>query len=350
MKVYYYHTIDTKRVYTDWQEGRFPGHFLYGATHLPKYGIDVVFHRPIRPRRRWMLTLHTAWCILTCRERFDTIYATTFRGIEILIFLRALGLYRKPIFVWHHQPIRQAKNPLRECIARLFYRGMDHLFFFSDKLLNNSLRSPKARKDRMSVARWGADLDYYDRLATQFDITNRHGFISTGRELRDIPTLVTAFNNAGQALDIYICKRYLGDDYEQQLRELQLMPNVKVHFVEGMVHQEMSHLVNRAQCVVVCCHASDYTVGLTTIVEALALGLPLVYTYNPQMPVDIEKTGCGIAVDVADARGWEHAINYLATHPSVAHEMGKRGRQIAEQQLNLENCANDVANVLLRHF
>ena len=199
MKVYYYHTIDTVQVYADWQAGRFPGHFLYGATHLPKYGIDVVFHRPIRPRYRWMLTLHTAWRILTCRTRFDAIYATTFRGMEILISLRALRLYRKPIFVWHHQPVRRAKNPLREFVARLFYRGMDHLFFFSDQLLTDSLRSSKAQQARMSVARWGADLDYYDRLTAQFGTADRRGFISTGRELRDMPTLVTAFNSAGQS-------------------------------------------------------------------------------------------------------------------------------------------------------
>lgn len=350
MKVYYYHTIDTVQVYADWQAGRFPGHFLYGATHLPKYGIDVVFHRPVRPRYRWMLTLHTAWRILTCRTRFDAIYATTFRGMEILIFLRALRLYRKPIFVWHHQPVRRAKNPLREFVARLFYRGMDHLFFFSDQLLTDSLRSSKAQQARMSVARWGADLDYYDRLTAQFGTADRRGFISTGRELRDMPTLVMAFNSAGQPLDIYICRHYLGDNYEQQFRAMRLEPNVKVHFVEGMVHREMSCLVNRAQCVVVCCHASDYTVGLTTVVEALALGLPLICTRNPQIPINIENAGCGIVVDVADTGGWERAVSYLATHPSVAQEMGKRSRQIAEQCLNLENCAEDVARILKREI
>ena len=109
MKIYYYHTVDIREMYDGWRNGSFPGHFLYGATHLPKLGIDVIRHQPIRPRQRWKLSLHTAWKVLTCRERYDALYATTFRGLEIIIFLRALGLYRHPVVVWHHQPVVRAK-------------------------------------------------------------------------------------------------------------------------------------------------------------------------------------------------------------------------------------------------
>ncbi len=45
MKVYFYHTQDIQRIMREWGEGRFPGHYLYGATQLGDHGIDVVFHR-----------------------------------------------------------------------------------------------------------------------------------------------------------------------------------------------------------------------------------------------------------------------------------------------------------------
>ena len=186
MKVYYYHTIDIRNVYQQWQRGTFPGHFLYGATHLPDYGIDVVMHQPIRPKQRWKLSLHTAFKILTCHEHYDAIYATTFRGLEIIIFLRALGIFRHPVCVWHHQPIVKAKNRSREIIARLFYKGIDEMFFFSDKIVRDSLCSVKARPECMHVVRWGADLKYYDALLDGFDKGLRSGFISTGKEMRDM--------------------------------------------------------------------------------------------------------------------------------------------------------------------
>ena len=155
MKVYFYHTQDTERILNEWKEGLYPGHLLYGATHLPKYGVEVIPHlyKPFYDHRL-KLTLLTAWRILTCGKKYDALYATSFRGIEGLIFLRALGLYRKPIVIWHHQPIVEAKGWLRERVSRLFYRGIDHMFFFSQQLVDESLKATKAQKERMQVVPW----------------------------------------------------------------------------------------------------------------------------------------------------------------------------------------------------
>lgn len=363
MKVYYYHTTDIQTILGGWRQGMYPGHFLYGATHLEKHGIGVVWHKFRFWRRRWQQSLYVAWRVLTCREHFDAVYATTFRGLEIIVFLRALGIYRKPVYVWHHQPVVTAKSQLRELVARVFYRGLDEMFFFSQKIIDDSLRSAKARRERMHVARWGADLDYYDRLlldacscpsqaAVQAldDIwKRRRGFISTGKEMRDMPTLAEAFRRTEAPLDIYICHAYGGTDYHQLFSRLPLGGNTHVHFIEGLAHRDMSLKVNAAACVVICCKETNYTVGLTTVVEALALGIPLICSRNPQMPVDIDKVGCGITVDYGDVEGWEKAIRFMADHPEQAAEMGRRGREYAQRELNLENCAEDVARVIMEH-
>lgn len=347
MKVYYYHTVDAYRVYDEWSKGLFPGHFLYGATHLREHGIDVVLHKVAPTRRRWLITLASAWRILTCREHFDAIYATTFRGLEIIIFLRALGLYRHPVCVWHHQPVVRAKSALREMIARMFYRGIDEMFFFSRKIENDSMHSVKTRPGHTHIVRWGADMDYYRQLETQHPVADRHGFISTGKEMRDMPTLVNAFNRTNAPLDIYVCESYNGFSYSELFRSLGVHDNVKVHYICGAVHREMSMKVNGAACVVICCRKTNYTVGLTTVVEALALGIPVICSRNPQMPMDIDNEGCGITVEYGDVDGWEKAIRYIVTHPAEAAAMGEKGRKLAEGVYNLENCATDVADVLL---
>ncbi len=347
MKVYYYHTTDIQTILNGWRQGTYPGHFLYGATHLEAEGIGVVWHKFRFFPRRWQQSLYVAWRVLTCREHFDAIYATTFRGLEIIVFLRALGLYRKPLFVWHHQPVVRAKSWVRECVARLFYRGLDEMFFFSQKIINDSLLSCKARPECLHVARWGADLDYYDRLLRLSSVqTHRHGFISTGKEMRDMPTLVHAFRSADAPLDIYICHAYGGTDYEKLFSELGTGPRTHVHFIEGLAHNAMARKVNDAACVVICSKQTNYTVGLTTVVEALALGIPLICSRNPQMPVDIDTGGYGITVDYYDEAGWLSAVRYMVEHPAEAAEMGRRGRAYAERALNLENCAADVAAVI----
>ena len=141
MRVYFYHTQDTARIVREWKEGIFPAHFLYGALQLEQYGIDVIWHDQIHVYKRVQDTLKASWKILTCKQSYDILYATHTRGIEPIILLHALGLYRKKIVVWHHQPIVKVKNWFRETLARLFYKGMDHMIFFSDKLMQDSLKS-----------------------------------------------------------------------------------------------------------------------------------------------------------------------------------------------------------------
>ena len=291
------------------------------------------------------MMLRNAWQVLTCREHFDAIYATHYRGLELIVLLRALGLYRKPMIIWHHQPIVTPRSKWREWLGRVFYRGFDRMFFFSQKLIDDSLHSPKARPDRMVLGHWGADLDFYDRVMDGGD-GRRHGFVSTGKELRDMPTLVEAFNKSGADLDIYVGRDIGGVCYESVFSKLTMESNVRLHFTERLIPYELSLKVNRAECVVICCERTKYTVGLTTVVEALALGLPMVCSRNPQIPVDLDTEGCGISVPYYDVEGWERAIGYISSHPDEAREMGCRGRRLAERLYNDRRCAREVAQVI----
>lgn len=337
--VYFYHTQDTVRIVREWKEGKFPAHFLYGALQLPQYGFDVIWHDQIHVYKRVQDTVKATWKILTCRRHYDTLYATHTRGIEPIILLHAIGLYRKRIVVWHHQPIVKAGNCLREALARLYYKGMDHMIFFSEKLIQDSLKSSKADPARMSMVHWGADLAFYDSL--QPDGKSPCPFISTGKELRDYRTLTEAFNNTGQPLTLYTAK-----EQREAFRNLEVKKNIDLHFGTRLMPYELSLLVAQSDCVCICCQPSDYTVGLTTVVEAMALGKPVLCTRNLQMPMDLEAEGCGIWLEPYDREGWERAICYITEHPREAREMGRRGRLLAEKYYNVEQCAREVAPLL----
>lgn len=337
--VYFYHTQDTVRIVREWKEGKFPAHFLYGALQLEQYGFEVIWHDQSHLYKRVRDTLKATWKILTCCKQYDILYATHTRGIEPIILLHAIGLYRKKIVVWHHQPIVKAKSHLRETMARLFYKGMDHMIFFSDKLIQDSLKSEKADPARMSMIHWGADLTFYDSLPRPLQ---RKGFISTGKELRDYKTLTEAFNNTGLPLTLFTQKQQEG-----LFTDLEIKDNIDLRFGERLMPYEIALLVAQSQCVCICCKQSNYTVGLTTVVEALALGLPILCTRNPQMPMDLETEGCGIYLEPYDREGWERAIRYIAEHPEEAREMGRKGRLLAEKYYNVEQCAKEVSHLLL---
>ena len=357
--VYFYHTQDTERIVREWKQGTFPSHFLYGALQLQDYGFDIVWHHQKHTYKRMRDMLVATWKVLTCRKPYDVLYATHTLGIEPFILLRALGLYRHPIIVWHHQPIVKAKNPLREALARLFYRGMDHMIFFSEKLIQDSLLSEKADPKRMSMVHWGADLEYYSPLLAP-PLGESHerygsedkstppkgerggGFISTGKELRDYETLLKAFRDTGLPLTLYVEKKR-----QAYFESLSLLgPNIDIHYGDRPIPHEIALHVAKSRCVCICCQESNYTVGLTTVVEALALGLPILCTRNSQMPMDIESSGCGFWIEPKDVEGWKEKLLYIATHPEEAEAMGKRGRALAEQYYNAKQCGEEVAELI----
>ena len=161
-----------------------------------------------------------------------------------------------------------------------------------------------------------------------------------------MPTLIQAFNETKASLDIYICTVCGTINYRNLFRTLSLESNIQLHWAEGMTQGEICRHVNTAACVVICCEATNYTVGLTTLVEAWGLGIPVICTHNPQMPVDIEKEGCGLTVPYGDVDAWKRAIEYICTHKEEALEMGRKGRSLAEKCYNLRQCTQDVSAVL----
>ena len=374
MKVYFYHTQNIQYCLRRMAEGEFPSHFLYGACHLADNGIDVVYHRsPKHELSRLKTALYTAWRVLTCREHYDALYATHYKGLELVVLLRALGLFRKPIIVWHHQPIVKSKSRLRELLGRFFYKGFDRLIFFSQKLVDDSLKAPKADPRKLVVGHWGADLAFYDKIKAELKaeqispshpltlspshqndsqlstLNSQLDFIATGKEQRDQPTLIEAFNRTGRHLILYIGinpNPNVPNPNLEAVERCEPADNIDVVKICGLLPYEIAREVAKADCVVICCHRTRYTAGLTTVVEALALGLPIICSRNPQIPVDFDRLGCGISVEYGDVEGWQRAVEYIATHPDEARLMGERGRALAEQMFNDERCAKEVAEVI----
>lgn len=356
MKAYFYHTQDIQYCLSRMDKGEFPSHFLYGACHLKDYGIDVVFHRS--PKNMGMgrlkTAVYTAWRLLTCREHYDVVYATHYKGLELVVLLRALRLFRKPVVVWHHQPIVTSHSLLREWGGRLFYRGFDRLIFFSQKLVDDSLRSLKADAKKLVVGHWGADLHFYDQVQAKANADKEPcalcpTFIATGKEQRDQSTLIRAFNASQQHLVLYIGINPDPKVPNPNLDAVNSMhpdKNIDVVKICGLLPYEIALEVAKADCVAICCKPTRYTAGLTTVVEALALGKPIICSRNPQIPVDFSSEGCGISVDYGDVEGWKRAVDFIASHPDEARRMGERGRHIAETRFNDVRCASEIANIL----
>lgn len=347
MKIYFYHTRESKQSLEEWKQFRFPGHLLYGLPLLGKYGIEAILHRHRYIESRWKLMLYVTYEILLCRKNYDVLYGTSFRGLEIIIFLHAMGLYRKPIVIWHHTALRCSKNKVREFLSRFFYKGIDHMFFFSQKHIEDSIQLDKVPSEKLELVHWGPDLKFYDHILAAVSDGHRTGFISTGKENRDVDTLMKAFLETDASLEIYISKTCGSVNYEEKLGQYSLCDRIKIHYTNGVIPYILAQIVATKQFVVIPCLEYSYTVGLTTLVEALALGMPVICTKNPYYEMDIDEEQIGITVAYGDVQGWRNAINFLMDNPIIAKNMGENARRLAEKSFNLEVFSKEVAISLL---
>ena len=296
---------------------------------------------------RLKLMLYATKEILCCKEPYEVLYGTSFRGLELIILLRALGFYRKPIVIWHHTALKTSSGKIREHISRFFYKGIDHMFLFSKKLIKDSLATGKAPEEKLQLIHWGPDLAFYDHLLQTMPDRKPEGFISTGKENRDVDTMLQAFCATDQQLDLYIAPTNGSVNYQQIIESFCLPDSVRVHYTDGVIPYLLAQKVARKSCVVICCMDFPYTVGLTTLVEAFALGIPVICSRNPNFEMDIDKEEIGITVAYDDVEGWINAIHRIADHPEEAQKMGANARKLAEKRFNLEIFSHEIAESLL---
>ena len=255
LKIYFYHTRLTRESYEEWKDFRFPGHILYGLPLLEKHGIQSVMHRYKPYANRWKLMLYTTKEILFCKEKYEVLYGTSFRGLELIIFLRALGLYRKQIVVWHHTALRKSPNRLKEAISRFFYRGIDHMFLFSRKLIQDSIATHKVPEHKLELIHWGPDLAFYDHLLKELPAEPREGFISTGKENRDLKTMLQAFSQTDENLEVAMRENsaiLLEDNYLQKYEGFDPTSSESYIIFEFMQNKHMEQSISLASEVQKC--------------------------------------------------------------------------------------------------
>ena len=68
--------------------------------------------------------------------------------------------------------------------------------------------------------------------------------------------------------------------------------------------------------------------------EYMAAGLPFVASDFPLWKKIVDEEGCGICVEPSDAAAVSRVCSSLLDNPSLAQEMGKKGRQLVMQKYN----------------
>ncbi|MCG3154504.1 MAG: D-inositol-3-phosphate glycosyltransferase [bacterium] len=83
----------------------------------------------------------------------------------------------------------------------------------------------------------------------------------------------------------------------------------------------------------------------TTLIEAQAMGLPVVSTYHAGIPEVVEHGKTGLLVPERNVQALADAILHLIDNPQRLSEMGRAGRALVERQFDIRNLNRKLAFV-----
>jgi glycosyltransferase involved in cell wall biosynthesis len=89
----------------------------------------------------------------------------------------------------------------------------------------------------------------------------------------------------------------------------------------------------------------QYTaIGFTEVIEALAMGRPVIMTKTGALPtqLDVEEEGCGLFVPPEDPTALANAMNLISGDRALAQRMADKARRLAERYYNIERYARDL--------
>ena len=332
--------IDVVR--SQYKEGKTSRRLFYGTLQLEEH-FDVVYDS-FNAYSRWKFFINN-FKLLQSDDMIYMPYLYT-STLIIISFLLALGLYRsRKLVVVCHKTLDAGYDYISHWLYKKLYSTIDFFLFHSPKNMEESVKASLVKANHAQILQWGDDLQYVDN---NFSKSIGAGFLSSGSEQRDFRILIDAFSHTGAQLELYTNKVHYDNNYDFLSKEQGKYTNIKIEFVErnAKTAQFLGQRTSECMCVVIPILKDriNYCVGLTSVVEAMAMGKPIISTRNPFFPVDLEKERIGFFVD--DVVSWEYAIRYIADHPKDAAAMGQRARLLAEKMFNIDATAAQIADIM----
>lgn len=344
MRVIFVNNYSMEAVSRACREKSMPSHHLWGADMLGEFGIDVEilpfcrypFLKKYVSHRGVLGDLDQQLQILL-RKDYEAVYSGSEVVTSILAYLRAIGFFKKPIISIIHHPLYMVSKTKRSLsivkhLRRLYVRGTDRLVCLNQhakKFVKHNLGVSDAQSP---VIHWGPDLSFYN-VSDRFD----NLIVSAGICFRDYVT----FCKSLQAIKIET-RIFSGGKYLPQ----EPVPRYVYFEKQHVGYSELLSWYDRALFIAIPLIKKTTLVGITSLLEAMAVGKPVVMTRNCGIDIDIEKEGIGIWVEPGDVSGWRKAINYLIDNPDQAKVMGRKGRDLCERVYNIKLFSEKLSHII----
>lgn len=290
-------------------------------------------YRPLPPWARLALEIHRR------RDEHDVVVTWSERVSLSLMALQTLTRRGKPhiaMMYWFSRP--SVRLPMR-----LFSSSLSAIVTWSSVQRRYAIEELGIPEDRIHLVHHYVDQRFFSPREREVDM-----ICAAGAEMRDYPTLLEALRGTG--LRCHVATDHVRVDRHGFARRLSVGPLLDGAppgvTIGKRTQLELRELYARSRFVVVPLEASDTDNGVTVILEAMAMGKPVICSRTRGQVDVIEEGVTGLFVPVGDARALREAMLALWHDPVRAGAMGRAGRARVERFHALERFVRDVAQAI----
>lgn len=272
--------------------------------------------------------LMLAWACFQQRERYAVIF-TDGEQIGIpLAWLYAVTGWRKNQHVMIAHILSVGKKMLLLDLFRLA-RQIDVFIVYSTWQKKFIQSRWGLEEERVNFTPFMVDSEFF--APQKVTSCPKAMICAVGLEFRDYPTLMRAVR--GMPIDVVIAAASPWSKREDSTQAEEIPANVTVR---RFSQYDLRQLYADCCFVVVPLFESNFQAGVTTILEAMAMGKAVICTRTPGQTDVIVDGVTGLYVPPGDAEALRNTIEYLLANPGVAQAMGEAGRRLVVDGMSLD--------------
>jgi glycosyltransferase involved in cell wall biosynthesis len=270
------------------------------------------------------------------RKRYDVIVSWT--DVHALLFGLLLKLTGKrypniALMFWISKPKKAA-------LLKRVHKHIDIIILWTSTHKEFAIKKLGIEPSKIRFIPYYVDEKFWRPLPAEQNL-----ICSVGVEMRDYPTLIEAMRKLDMRCHIAAgASRGIIYDTVKAIYNCGPIPsNITVGKLEPL---ELRNIYASSRFVVIPLLPSDSDNGLTSILEAMAMGKAVICS-RTKGQIDVIRDGVtGIFVPQGNPEELRKAIKYLWDNPSIADKMGLEGRKQIETNNSLEKFVNSIRNII----
>jgi glycosyltransferase involved in cell wall biosynthesis len=270
-----------------------------------------------------------AWACFRRRRHYRVVFTD---GEQVGIPYAALTWWpgRRPRHVMIGHVLSPPKKARLHRLLRL-QRRVDTVVVYASEQRRYAIEELGYRAEQVVLSSFMVDTDFWRPDAAIPATTARPLLCAVGQERRDYPTFVAAVR--GLDLDVAIAAASPWSKYQDSSAGLDVPPNVTSR---GYDLHALRQLYADAAFVVVPLEDTDFQAGVTTILEAMAMGKAVVCSRTRGQTDILVEGETGLYVPPADPGALRAAIERLLADPGEAARLGANGRRWVVEHAELD--------------